>query len=100
MKRKDKKKKTHAKMPPGMRADDNPRRRRWSGGDSKEKKDLLESDGPVFPVFSTFYSLPTFRYANVLRCIVMLNGLLAVILWLCGKCATKMAINYCFIFKI
>ncbi|KAK7506015.1 hypothetical protein BaRGS_00002737 [Batillaria attramentaria] len=73
-------------MPPGKGRDhargDSPEGRR----NSKSRKDSLSAPdvGRIYAVSYQFYSLPAFRYSNILRAIVIINGLQSVILWLCG----------------
>ncbi|XP_025089560.1 ABC transporter B family member 1-like isoform X2 [Pomacea canaliculata] len=51
----------------------------------RQEGDLPEvPDGPAYDVSYQYYSLPTWRFTNILRLIVILDGLLCVILWLCG----------------
>ena len=72
-------------MPPGMRNDAGGRGYKGDGDDKKSTKELLESDGPVFTAVSQFYSLPRLRYANIVRGVAIINGMLTVILWLTGN---------------
>ncbi|KAK7087419.1 uncharacterized protein [Littorina saxatilis] len=67
-------------MPPGMGGGDAARRRNTSGDKKKEEV----PDGPVYTVSYHTYTLPLFRYTNAVRSIVIIDGLLTVILWLCG----------------
>ena len=70
-------------MPPWMSGGNS--RGRDGDGEKKEK----ENDGPVYSVSHEHYSLPAVRYSNILCTVVIINGLLSVILWLCGECQSS-----------
>ena len=67
-------------MPPGMSGGSS---RGRDGGDGKKE---AENEGPVHSVSHQHYSLPAVRYSNIMSTVVIINGLLSVILWLCGEC--------------
>ncbi|KAL8604642.1 hypothetical protein ACOMHN_013422 [Nucella lapillus] len=61
-----------------------PERRGEKKNGEKEKKESMIDEGPVYTVSSHTYTLPFFRYVNIFRGVAIVNGLLSIILWLCG----------------
>ncbi|XP_076434803.1 uncharacterized protein LOC143274764 [Babylonia areolata] len=65
-------------MPPGMSSGSGGRGGGGRGGEGEV------DEGPVYSVSYQTFTLPFLRYTNVLRAVVIVNGILSIVLWLCG----------------